>query len=374
MPPSAEMVTTEPVDQIADPWARWGWLFGGVWLFFFGFPLYFTWVSERGPTFKLGVTALIAAFMLVYIVTLRRATAEIVSAHYSSARHQGWIGLGVLLLIVVALGTLIGPNALTGMPFMVGLPVFFLSWRWVWGTSLSLLFGGVAISWILWGWVPSIMLWGISVVVLGVSVAARAMEERQESNRAVISHLELSEERERVARDVHDVLGHSLTVVTMKTELARRLIDVDPERAKAELAEVQDLSRTALAEIRATVAGLRVARLSDEVESARIALAGAGIEAKLPTDVSVVDPRHRITAAWVLREAVTNVVRHSSAQVCRVRLASDGLIVEDDGRGTGDNGEGNGIRGVRERVAQAGGEVEIGPGQDGRGTRLEVRL
>ena len=90
--------------------------------------------------------------------------------------------------------------------------------------------------------------------------------------------LALVAERERVARDVHDVLGHSLTVVTVKAELAERLVDLDPERAKAELAEIQTLSRQALAEIRATVGGLRAARLGDELASARTALAGAGIE------------------------------------------------------------------------------------------------
>lgn len=366
--------TTAATDPITDPWERWGWLFGAIWLFFFGFPLAYTWTSDRGLPFKLGVTAIIAAFMVIYVVTLRRATANIGCGEYDRARRQGWTGLVVLVAVVVALATLIGPNALTGMPFIVGLPVFFLPWRWVWGTSLTLLLGGILLSVLIWGWVPVVMFGGISVLVLGISMASRHMEDRQESNRAVVSQLELTEERERVARDVHDVLGHSLTVVTMKTELARRLIDSDPERAKAELAEVQDLSRAALAEIRATVAGLRVARLADEVESARVALAGAGIEADLPEDVAVVDPRHRITVAWVLREAVTNVVRHSRAQVCRVRLGSDGLVVEDDGRGTGGRGEGNGIRGLRERVAQAGGEILIGPGSTGRGTRLEVRL
>src|SRR5690606_543184 len=126
------------------------------------------------------------------------------------------------------------------------------------------------------------------------------------------------EERERVARDVHDVLGHSLTVVSVKAELAERLVDVDPARARAELVEIQSLTREALAEIRATVSGLRVARLGDELVAARTALTGAGIEADLPENPDVVDPRHRIVVAWVLREAVTNVVRHSGATRCTV--------------------------------------------------------
>ena len=146
------------------------------------------------------------------------------------------------------------------------------------------------------------------------------MTDRGEDYERMSRDLAIVEERERVARDVHDVLGHSLTVVTVKAELAERLVDLDPERAKGELAEIQALSRQALAEIRATVGGLRVARLGDELASARTALAGAGIEAHVPDDPGAVDPRHRTVLAWVLREATTNVVRHSDADACWVEL------------------------------------------------------
>jgi two-component system sensor histidine kinase DesK len=140
------------------------------------------------------------------------------------------------------------------------------------------------------------------------------------------------------------------------------------------VAQVRSIARQALAEIRATVAGLRVARLADELTHADEALRGAGIAADLPDDPDVVDPRHRITMAWALREAVTNVVRHSNATTCTVRWTSDSLLVSDDGRGTGSKNAGNGITGLRERVAHAGGDVTLGPGSDGVGTQLEVRL
>jgi two-component system sensor histidine kinase DesK len=173
---------------------------------------------------------------------------------------------------------------------------------------------------------------------------------------------------------VHDVLGHSLTVVTVKAELAERLVDLDPERAKGELIEIQALSRQALAEIRETVGGLRQARLDNELASARTALAGAGIEAHVPDDPAAVDPRHRTVLAWVLREATTNVVRHSDADACWVELDTDRLTVRDDGRGLGGRPEGNGIRGLRERVEAAGGHLSLETGREGHGTVLEVRL
>ncbi|UUZ45859.1 histidine kinase [Janibacter limosus] len=117
-----------------------------------------------------------------------------------------------------------------------------------------------------------------------------------------------------MARDVHDVVGHSLTVVSLKADSAERLVDIDPERAKGEIAAIRSLTRQSLAEIRATVAGLRITRLADERDAALAALADAGIEASVPDDYDVVDPAHRITVAWALREATTNVIRHSGAQ------------------------------------------------------------
>ncbi len=150
------------------------------------------------------------------------------------------------------------------------------------------------------------------------------------------AELALVAERERVARDVHDVLGHSLTVLTVKAELAERLIDVDPERAKSELASIQETARQALAEIRATVGGLRVARLADELEAAPL---GPGRRrdrdpGSLRSDGGRPPPPDVL--AWVLREAVTNVVRHAGRRPAVIVSSAPGwLVVTDDGRGPG---------------------------------------
>ncbi|ANS78351.1 sensor histidine kinase [Serinicoccus hydrothermalis] len=363
-----------PTQRPADAWSRWGWLFGGIWLVFFIFPLIHIWTTPYTPAHRLVATALVAAFMVAYVLTVRRAVRRVGGGQYASAARGGLLGLGAMVAVAIVLATMIGPNALTAMPFIVGVPVFFLPWRGVWTISLGLLGLGMLTSALIWGVWPTIMFWGISALVLTISVLSRYLEEQQESALETESQLALTEERERVARDVHDVLGHSLTVVTVKTELARRLVDADPERAKQEMGEVQDIARQALAEIRATVGGLRVARLADEVEAADVALRGAGIDARLPDDVLLVDPRHRITLAWVLREAVTNVVRHSHADTCVVELGDHWLRVSDDGRGVDGTREGNGIRGLRERVEQAGGSLTLGPGPDGAGTTVEVKL
>jgi two-component system sensor histidine kinase DesK len=114
--------------------------------------------------------------------------------------------------------------------------------------------------------------------------------------------------------------------------------------------------------------------LGDELTAAHAAFVDAGMSAQMPADASVVDPRYRIVLAWVLREAATNVVRHSGATHCTVDFGSSMLTVTDDGRGCSGHVEGNGLRGVRERVTSAGGALSIGPGPGGRGTTVRVEL
>lgn len=172
--------------------------------------------------------------------------------------------------------------------------------------------------------------------------------------------LALSEEREEIARDVHDVLGHSLTVITLKAELAQRLLEIDPARASAEMEAIAQLSRASLAEVRSTVTRLRVPDFSGEIEGAGRALQTAGIRAELPEAQSAlaVAGVNAKLFSWVLREAVTNMVRHSDANAARVRLSATGLDILDNGVGVGD-ARGNGLTGMAQRVAASGGSVVI---------------
>lgn len=358
---------------VGAAFARWGWAFGGVWLFFLVIPLYAAWTSLDQLWVRVLTTLCILGFAAMYIALVRHTTLLVARAEYARATRNGLIGLAVMVALMIGMCLGVGPRGLTGLPFLVTTPIYFLGWTWLLPMVIGLWGVTVALSWWAWGVSQSGFMWVIAVAVLILGLVSRRMEETRENHLAVEARLSLSEERDRMARDVHDVLGHSLTVVVMKTELARRLMDVDPERARAELDEVQDLSRQALAEVRATVGGLRVARLTDEIDAARDALEDAGIGAELPQDVSQVDPRHRIALAWVLREAVTNVLRHSRARTCRVEVGPESLAVVDDGRGMRGGREGNGLAGLRERVEQAGGTLTIGPGDDGKGTRLEVQ-
>ncbi|WP_052521684.1 sensor histidine kinase [Agreia bicolorata] len=174
-------------------------------------------------------------------------------------------------------------------------------------------------------------------------------------------------ERSRVARDIHDILGHSLTVITVKSELAARLMDADPQRARSEIEDVETIARGALADVRATVSGVRGTTASGELAAARGALAAAGVEAELPSSTDTVAAEHRELVGWVIREGVTNVVRHAGASRCRIHLSENRVTIDDDGRGPSaaievGSASSTGLRGLRERVESAGGSLHIGSG------------
>ncbi|WP_370587397.1 sensor histidine kinase [Terrabacter sp. MAHUQ-38] len=355
-----------------NPWERYGWVIQSVWLVFLVFPVLAIWDGAHAWWLRVLGFALVVVFGLVYALGAQHLD----RLEKRCAPRHGWGAAYLAALVVCAGGTVpfIDVGALSFLPFVVAFAMFALPVLW------SLAVGVVSVALAVFCAIfvtPDEGTWVLAVIVFAVgsmTAGIRLMTDRGQQYESMSREFALVAERERVARDVHDVLGHSLTVVTVKAELAERLVDIDPDRARAELAEIQVLSRQALAEIRATVGGLRVARLGDELASARTALEGAGIQAHLPDDASAVDPRHRIVLAWVLREATTNVVRHSDADTCWVELTSNRLVVRDDGRGLESRPEGNGIRGLRERVGAAGGTFSLTTGPEGHGTVLEVTL
>jgi two-component system, NarL family, sensor histidine kinase DesK len=187
-------------------------------------------------------------------------------------------------------------------------------------------------------------------------------------------------ERERIARDLHDVLGHTLSVIVLKAELASRLVSLDPARAIAEIGDVERTSRAALGEIREAIGGYRSRGLAAEVEAARRTLDAAGVTLQSETapDSALFTPQEETALSLALREAVTNIVRHAHATTCNLQFINEGghrrLMVVDDGQHSVVR-EGNGLRGMRERIESLGGHfsLECGGAQD-RGTRLMIEL
>jgi two-component system sensor histidine kinase DesK len=193
-----------------------------------------------------------------------------------------------------------------------------------------------------------------------------------------IQQLAAVAERERIARDLHDVLGHTLSVIVLKAELAGRLIERDPERAAREIADVESTARSALAEVRETIGGYRARGLAAELAAAKRTLESAGVSLAceaVPDAETNLRATEETVLSLAIREAVTNIVRHAEATKCLMRFeqTTDGfhaLLVEDDGAHSVRH-EGNGLRGMRERVQALGGRFKI---QSDHGTRLLIEL
>jgi two-component system sensor histidine kinase DesK len=223
--------------------------------------------------------------------------------------------------------------------------------------------------------------WGFNIffsiaVGSGNLVAAQRMRANKRLDLAheQIAHLAKLAERERIARDLHDVLGHTLSVVVLKSELAGKLMDRDPARARHEIGEVEHIARKALTEVRQAISGYRSEGLAAEILRAQKTLDAAGVTLEFDTKPPQLAPAEETVLSLIVREAVTNIVRHAQASHCRLEFAEKAggtaLVVEDDGRG-GIREEGNGLRGMRERVESMGGRLLI---ESAQGTRLLIEI
>jgi two-component system sensor histidine kinase DesK len=198
------------------------------------------------------------------------------------------------------------------------------------------------------------------------------------ATRAELAEAAVAQERLRFSRDLHDLLGHTLSVVVVKAAAVRRLAERDPALAAREAGQIEEIGRRALVEVREAVTGYREHTLGTELDGARKALAGAGIEVTIRESGEALPAAAESVFGWAVREGVTNVIRHSGAGRCHIDIDLRGehavLEISDDGTGGGaPTAAGNGLRGIAERVRAAGGTFESGRGPDG-GFRLTVRI
>ncbi|THC52658.1 sensor histidine kinase [Streptomyces sp. A1499] len=352
----------------------------GVWLVFLTSPVSDLVRTERGTAVTVLGSLGLAAFVACYLTLVFRYTTQVLDRRavcvsfalqltlavvLALAFGANWLGLFVY--VSVSVGAVAPPRhaawaipAVTAVMVLVGLRT----------DSLQDLIGNLAVLNILVGFAMT----GVRQLVRTTIQLRRA--------RATVAQLAANEERLRLARDLHDLLGHSLSLITLKSELAGRMLPDHPEAAAKQVADIEQVSRQALVDVREAVSGYRRRTLAGELAGARTALTAAGIAADVPPEApeTLPDEEGETALAWALREAVTNVVRHSGARRCTVAFTARQTLagprlelrVEDDGAG-GAGPAGNGLTGLAERVAAVGGELDAGDAGR-RGFRLTVRV
>src|SRR5579872_1331864 len=354
-----------------------------AWLFFIVLPLIDA-LGKSGHSWRTGLTiAGAAAFVVLYVVVVM---------HWRPRARQGQpVGweLGVLLggLYAIAVAMTVADDSGWGFLFVycaaiVG--VMTPGRPGLWGVLASTAIAAGS-SWAGGGSGGTIL--GYSTSTAGIGLLMLGMRDLRLRNqelsraRAELARLAVAEERQRFARDLHDLLGHSLSVIALKAELAGRLLPVSAEDAGREIAELEQVARSALSEVREAVSGYRELTLDGELAGAQMALSAAGISTSAELGEVELPAAAEAVLAWAVREGATNVIRHSGARRCAFRLHPAGVAAElevvDDGRGAASDGVlsigGHGLRGLAERAAAVGGSVETGAGEMG-GFRLAVRV
>jgi two-component system sensor histidine kinase DesK len=338
---------------------RLGPLFAAIWLFFLLDPIV-AGFQEDNHLRGLGGVATTVVFGAVYMsMWFRMRRDRVAMARFTMPMAERLGTYGVLVALAVAMVALLGEPGVAASVYVAVAAVICFPLRYAaplvladmvlvlvvgaaldWGSQVGTAFGIVAASVAIFG-VRTMLSRNVELVV--------AHEEN--------ARLAVDNERNRFARDLHDILGHSLTVITVKAELAKKLMDVDPTRARAEVDDLERLARDALADVRRAVEGYRELTLPGELARARTALEAAEIDAELPNSTDEVPSEWRELFAWTIREGVTNVIRHSHAQRCTVVLDRDHVEIRDDGVGPTAAGSGHGLIGLRERAGALGGTV-----------------
>jgi two-component system, NarL family, sensor histidine kinase DesK len=351
---------TESSPRTPAPVGRLGPVFAGIWLFFLLNPFLEGWAhrdSPRGAAAMVLTVAFAAAYMTLWVrARSDRSRLVDVEPRFAAAYLGALVVLGALVIALtgepgLATVVYVSVACIMVLPLRVAGPVAVLL------TVVVLALGALE------GWGSQV---GNAFAVMAASLAVFGLRTVMSRNFALVAaheenaRLAVDNERTRFARDLHDILGHSLTVVTVKAELAQKLMSVDLERARAEVADLERLSRDALADVRRAVQGYRDITLPGELVRARSALRSAEIDADLPNSTDEVPTELRELFAWTVREGVTNVIRHSGARHCEVRLTPTSAEVRDDGAALASpTGHGSGLAGLRERAADVGATVVV---------------
>jgi two-component system sensor histidine kinase DesK len=276
----------------------------------------------------------------------------------SSSVFMGWSFIYYGIYVAVMLSTLIPWRQSRVAVLVVGLTVMVIAVAIQEWAALSIGITGLFVGW-----------------ASGAGMEAGRLSHKLDRSRQRVSVLAVAAERERIGRDLHDILGHSLTAISIKAGLAGKLIDHDAEAARAEMADIEVIARQALGDVRSTASGYREVRVPTEIASARSVLQAAGVAAQVPSAVEPLPDRVSELFGYVVREAVTNVVRHADATSCTIAVSADAVSVTDDGVGftRSSTNPGSGLRGLSDRLTSAGGRLVVRSRPEG-GTEVRAEL
>ncbi|MGW1410527.1 sensor histidine kinase [Streptomyces sp. NPDC002403] len=354
-------------------WIKLLWI--GIWLAFMSAPVTDLTGGNHTPwATVLGALGLVT-FVAAYLVLVFRHTSKPLDSRLVHSAIAFLGALSVVLILTLGTSWLV---LFVYVAVSVGATLPLRTARWlipaVTGVMVLMGLAGDHPREVITALIFPALLGGFSMT--GVRQLIRTTIELREA-RATVAQLAANEERLRLARDLHDLLGHSLSLITLKSELAGRMLPDHPEQAAAQVADIEQVSRQALIDVRGAVTGYRRPTLPGELAGARTALAAAGITADVPAESPEGLPeKPEEVLAWALREAVTNVVRHSGARHCTVTLAPrqtlDGKVLEltvsDDGVGPSGTKPGNGLTGIGERLATVDGTLITSGGNPGSGS------
>lgn len=332
-----------------------------------------------------GTKLVLAAIGLVCLIASYLGSTLSVGNWMDPVPWYTYVVVGVFTALVIGLPLAFGQEWI-GLPVYIGV-VYAVTLPFRWSpvgilAGAALAFGQSLLLHASVGTAASITLTTFAIGLMMVAFRrSRVLVNQLRAARGEVARLAATDERLRIARDLHDLLGHSLSLIVLKSELARRLAERDPAKVPQavarEVGDIESVARQALADVRAVVSGYRRRTLTDELDSARAVLGTAGVDAVLRSSGGPLPDQLDVLFGWAVREGVTNVVRHARATRCEITVTyGDGradLEVRDNGRGAAAYVPGNGLTGLTERIEAAGGSLAAGPGPNG-GFRLAVHL
>lgn len=317
----------------------------------------------------------LVAFMVVYVATVYTA-----GDWRFPARSATWYLLGLAGVITIGAPAAFGAAWSGLFIYLSILCAMNLPMRWVLRGIGAVTLLAVAEAALLGARGTDLAFMGIGTGSMGLFMMAfrnsRMLNHELRAARDEVARLAAAEERLRIARDLHDLLGHSLSLIVLKSEVAKRIGEHDHAKVLGEVADIESVARQALADVRETVSGYRQRNLAEELDNARSVLEAAGMDVSMQLAGNPLPDLVDELFAWATREGVTNVIRHSRASRCQITVrrarSLAELTIADNGDASTFTGPGNGLTGLTERIAAIGGSVTAAPAKDG-GFHLSVR-